>query len=289
MKSRSKIWRESLEFLGFRLTAALAGALPLDVASGVSGHGWRLVAPFLKRHQRALDNLAIAFPDMSLGERNRIALAMWENLGRTFAEFFHIRRLRAEERVTAESPEALRALARGAPCVICGMHMGNWELLGHLAAQEGLSISGTYQSLTNPLVDKWIFDRRAPMYTGGLFEKSHATARALIRLTKTGVCPAFLADLREGRGVRVPFFGREAWSNPFPALIARTQGIPLYAARLRRLPGSRFTMRIEPVEVPRTDDRDADVRAATANLQARFEEFVRADPEQWMWAHRRWD
>ena len=36
-------------------------------------------------------------------------------------------------------------------------------------------------------------------------------------------------------------------------------------------------------------DRDADVLNATANLHARFEEFVREAPEQWMWAHRRWD
>jgi KDO2-lipid IV(A) lauroyltransferase len=43
------------------------------------------------------------------------------------------------------------------------------------------------------------------------------------------------------------------------------------------------------VEVPVTEDRDADVRVATENLQAKFEEFVREAPEQWMWAHRRWD
>ena len=89
--------------------------------------------------------------------------------------------------------------------------------------------------------------------------------------------------------MRVPFFGREAWSNPFPALIARSQGLPLYAARVRRLPDQRFSLRIEPVEVPNTGDRDADVRAATANLQLQFEAFVREAPEQWMWAHRRWD
>jgi len=108
-------------------------------------------------------------------------------------------------------------------------------------------------------------------------------------LARAGGYPAFVADLREGRGVKVPFFGRPAWSNPFPALIARVSGIPLYAAAVVRTKGAHFVVRIEPVEVPRGDDRDADVLATTAAIQARFEQFIRDTPEQWMWAHRRWD
>jgi KDO2-lipid IV(A) lauroyltransferase len=42
------------------------------------------------------------------------------------------------------------------------------------------------------------------------------------------------------------------------------------------------------VPVPRTDDRDADVAAATHNLQAILELMVRDAPDQWMWIHRRW-
>jgi KDO2-lipid IV(A) lauroyltransferase len=132
-------------------------------------------------------------------------------------------------------------------------------------------------------------EKRAPIYQGGLFGKSSATARALLRVAREGGYPAFLADQRAGHGIPVPFFGRPATSNPFPAFIARTVGVPLYAARVLRQPGVRFTIRVEPVEVPRSADREADVRAATSNLQARFEEFVREAPEQWMWAHRRWD
>ena len=214
---------------------------------------------------------------------------MWDNLGRTFAEFFHVQQILAEQRVALEPIEKFEAIVAGGPFVVCTLHLGNWELAAQAGQRFGLPLAGVYQKLTNPLVDRWLYERRRPLYPGGLFDKSPATSRALIKLARAGGYPAFVADLREGRGVEVPFFGRPAWSNPFPALIARVAGIPLYAAAVVRTKGAHFVMRIEPVEVPRGDDRDADVLATTAALQARFEQFIRDKPEQWMWAHRRWD
>ncbi len=281
--------RELSEFAAFRLVAAVLGALPLEVASAASGRLWRFAAPRLKRHRRAIDNLALAYPETSAAERERVAAAMWDNLGRTFAEFFHLQRLVGEDRITFEPLERFEQIAKGGPCVICAMHMGNWELLAHFSARFGVPLAGVYQSLTNPLVDQWLLERRAPLYPGGLHGKTPATARALLRLAREGGYPAFLADQRAGNGVLVPFFGRPARSSTFPALIARTLGLPLYAARIRRKPGVTFSVRIEPVEIPHTRDREADIRVATANTQAKFEEFVREAPEQWMWAHRRWD
>ncbi len=252
------------------------------------GLGWRAVAPHLRRHRRALDNLAVAFPEMSAAERERIALDMWENLGRTFAEFFHLRQIDAEGRLALEPPERFQAIAAGGPFVVCGLHMGNWELMALAGHRFGVKLAGIYQILANPLVDRAVYAMRAPWYLGGLWVKSTATARALLRQAHEGGSPAFLADLHEGRGVATPFFGRPALSNPFPALIARATGLPLYAVRVMRLPDAHFSMRIERIEVPQTDDRDADVAAATAALHARFEEFIREAPEQWTWAHRRW-
>jgi Kdo2-lipid IVA lauroyltransferase/acyltransferase len=51
----------------------------------------------------------------------------------------------------------------------------------------------------------------------------------------------------------------------------------------------RFIIRAARVEVPHTDDQAADALAGTAALQAQFEAFIREAPEQWMWAHRKWD
>ncbi len=281
--------RYRLEYAAFRLFQAAILALPLEAASRSSGMAWRLVAPRLHRQQRALDNLALAYPQLPLEKRRRIAADMWENLGRTFAEFFHLERIVAEGRIALEPFERFEKIAHGGPFVVCGLHLGNWEIMSQAGKRFGVPLTGVYQRITNPYVDSAAVRMRAPQYEGGLLPKTPATARALLRKTRDKCCPAFLADLRDDRGAPVPFFGRPALSPTFPAQLARATGLPLYACAVFRRPNVRFSIRIEPVEVPKTNDREADAVAATASLQAQFEAFIREAPEQWMWGHRRWD
>jgi KDO2-lipid IV(A) lauroyltransferase len=285
----AKTLRYGLEYFGFRLIQAAVLALPLEAASRESGRAWRLIAPRLHRQKRALDNLALAYPDMPLEERERIAAEMWENLGRTFAESFHLREIMSERRVRFEPMEQLEEIARGGPCVVCGLHLGNWELVAYAGKLMGAPFTGVYQRLSNPYVDAATVKLRQPLYEGGLLPKTPVTARTLLKAAKQGGYPAFLADLRDDRGAAVPFFGVPALSNVFPALLARTTGLPLYAGAAFRRPDVRFTIRAARIPVPQTDDREADAVAATAALQAQFEAFIREAPEQWMWGHRRWD
>jgi Kdo2-lipid IVA lauroyltransferase/acyltransferase len=281
--------RYRLEYIGFRVVQAAATALPLEAVSQSSGFGWRLIAPLLHRQERALRNLALAYPELSLGERKRIAAAMWENLGRTFAESFHLKEIIAEKRIRFEPKEQLDEIVRGGPCVVCGLHLGNWELVAYASKLMGASFTGVYQRLSNPLVDEETRKLRAFLYEGGLLPKTPMSARALMKAAKSGGYPAFLADLRDDNGTAVPFFGAPALSTVFPALLARKAGLPLYAGAAFREPKVRFVIRAQRVEVPHTDDQAADAIAGTAALQAQFEAFIRQAPEQWMWAHRRWN
>ncbi len=284
----SKPLRHRLEYLGFRAAQAAATALPLDAVSLTSGLAWRLIAPRLYRQARALRNLELAYPELSLKERQRIAADMWENLGRTFGESFHLEEIAAQKRIRFEPMERLDEIVRGGPCVVCGLHLGNWELVAYASKLMGASFTGVYQRLSNPLVDEETRKLRAFLYQGGLVPKTPLSARALMKTAKSGGYPAFLADLRDDNGATVPFFGAPARATVFPALLARKAGLPLYAGAAFREPNVRFVIRAARVEVPNTHDHAADAIAGTAALHAQFEAFIRQAPEQWMWAHRKW-
>ena len=138
---------------------------------------------------------------------------MWENLGRTFGKSFHLKEIIAQKRVRFEPKEQLDEIVRGGPCVVCGLHLGNWELFAYAGKLMGAPFTGVYQRLCNPLVDEETRKLRAFLYEGGLLPKTPVTARALMKTAKGGGYPAFLADLRDDNGAAVPFFGARAFDR----------------------------------------------------------------------------
>ena len=84
-----------LEHVALRLITGPFRVLPLDTAARFSAWWWRRLAPIFspKRHERALDNLKIAFPEKTDEERLAICLAHWENLGRIMVETIQIDKL----------------------------------------------------------------------------------------------------------------------------------------------------------------------------------------------------
>jgi KDO2-lipid IV(A) lauroyltransferase len=279
-----------LEFGLLMAATSAVRAVQVDTASDAMAAIWRSIAPLLPRHARALDHLAHAFPEMPPEKRRLVARAMWGNLGRVTAETIQLDRLVADPSRFEVTPEGLETLARGRDgAVLVSLHMGNWEVVIQAANAAKLSSTGVYQTLRNPLVDGWLQTLRAPLYPGGLLPKGSATARQMLGRVKRGQVVAVLGDLRESAGIQVPFFGRPAYANPFPAMAARMGGVPLIAGRVRRLAGTRFVIDAVEVPVSRTGDRTADVHATTAAMHAQFEAWIREAPEQWMWAHRKWE
>ena len=130
MPNLLKDFRYRIEYLGLRLIVALVRAAPMDVSVAVSGKIWRLIAPYDRRHKRALDNLAIAFPDMPVPEREAIARAMWENLGRVMAETMQIDRILADPARIEIADERMyrRYKDKLGSAIGVTLHMGNWEL-----------------------------------------------------------------------------------------------------------------------------------------------------------------
>jgi KDO2-lipid IV(A) lauroyltransferase len=281
--------RYRAEYLGFRLVAALLRAMPVERAADLSGALWRKVAPLMSRHKRALRHLAAAFPDRTEAEREAIALGMWDNLGRVFAEAMHIDAFVTQpERIEVppETQALLGRVRRGG--VLVSYHCANWELLAAASLASDVPLAGLYQGVKNPLVDAWVTGLRAPIYPLGLFAKSTDTPRRLLRILRGGGVLSLLVDLRDARGIPVAFFGRPAPSTTFPALLARSEDVPLLVGRLVRLPGSRFRAELVEIGHARTQDRAADVAATTAAIQVQIEAWIREEPAHWMWAHRRW-
>lgn len=264
--------------------------VPVDAASWAMGKLWRIFAPFNARHKRALEHLQKALPDLSDAERKKIVADMWENLGRVAAETFHIDRLLMQgDRFEVDADAETAAILDGKTgCIFVSLHTGNWEMCVQPAVQKGHVITGVYQALKNPEADKALRSLRKDLYAGGLLSKGHHTARKILGALKGGGTVAIMGDLRETRGIKVPFFGRPAYATPIPASLARSCNVPIVLGRVVRKNGVNFRVEGRVIRVPVTDDRQADIANTTAEIHATFERWIREHPEQWMWIHKKW-
>lgn len=291
-----------LEYAVLRSIVGLVRLLPLSAATNLSAKSWRYLAPVInpKRHKRALDNLAIAFPEKTEAERVAICLAHWENLGRVMAETMQIDRLIDDPdciKVVSETLMARYSNKLGSAIGI-SLHLGNWELSILPFVRAGANTAAVYRSVNNPYVDRYLRDQRRDLYPGGLFgrgkvEGDHGddqkTARILTDFVRRGGRLGLVCDLYDRNGIPVPFFGKDARTQAIGAMIARRVGSRIWLYCCTRIgTSSRFEIELVELRVTRTNNVSEDVRWIMVEMQKQLETWIRANPEQWMWSNRRW-
>jgi KDO2-lipid IV(A) lauroyltransferase len=264
----------------------------VGIDASASAFAWlsRQIGPRTRRHQQSLNNLKIAFPHLSPDERERIARAMWDNMGRVAAELLLVDRIVADpSRLAIEGADELEATVRsGHPQVGVTLHAGNWELAIWPVKKLGGDPAGVYRPLANPYIDQLVRARRATLFSGGLFakgpEEGPRAAKILIDFVRNGGWLGFVCDHVDRRGITVNFLGQTIPVTHVPALIARHTNAEMWMARTMRIgTESRFRIDVKKLDLPVTGDKKADAARATEMIFEQFECWIREQPEHWQW------
>lgn len=266
--------------------------LPIDMASALGGWLGRTFGPHLPVSARAVRNLTNAFPEKSPAEIASIVRAMWDNLGRVAAEYPHLSGINVYDpngRVETTGGEYVDLLREDDHAgIFFSGHIANWEIVSLGATQRGLPLDRVYREANNRLVE-WLYQHGRVAVEGALIPKGPSGARVLLKSLKDGKHLGMLVDQKMNDGIPVPFFGRDVMTAPALAELALRYDCPVVPARVVRLKGAHFLLKIfPPLEMIRTGDRQADVAANMAQVNALLEQWIRDTPEQWLWLHNRW-
>ncbi len=289
--------------------------LPVDAASAFGGWVGRSLGPRLGISKRAARNLARAMPEKSPEEIAAAMRGMWDNLARTVAEAPHVHKfwdsrfpdnevaIRAAIAKLRESGQNTfiagprleivglenidHLLARRGAALFFSAHLGNWEVLPCWAARIGIPISVVFRTPNNPYIAPLVARLRGNH--GPLLPKGLEGALASVKVMEAGGRLGMLMDQKQNRGLAVPFFGRPAMTAPAIAKLALRFDCPIYGAWAQRLGGARFRIHFAPpVEITRSGDDDADIMAILTRINRLIEGWIREQPDQWTWMHRRW-
>jgi len=282
-------WRaEAVGFAGF---VGLMRLLGVERASNLGGWLLKTLGPKTGTHRTVTRNLRIAFPDMPTGEREALARDAWEQTGRTFAETAVMDQLTLESgRVEVVGMERLHAIRdSGRPVVFVSGHLANFELMAAAILASGVPCQITYRAANNPYVDKQIREARARYGVRLFAPKGGEGARELLQGMQRGESVALMNDQKFNEGPEAIFFGQPVNAAPGPSRLALRHGTVLQPMSVVRLPGVRFRVTAhEPIDIPRSGDRQADIAWGVQAVTSFVEDRVREHPVDWFWVHKRW-
>lgn len=258
--------------------------LQLRIGRGL-GHLMRLFGGRRKRITRT--NIDLCFPDLSGAERARITRENFASMGIAMLEmgmswWASGRRLR--RLVTIEGMEHLdAALQAGHGAILLSAHFTTMEIGGRLLSMF-VPFQVLYREHKNAAME-YVISRG----------RNRFTYKAILRDNLLGMrrslhqnIPVWYApdqDFGIGKGAFVPFFGIPAatiTATSTLAKMAHSPVVPFYQTRLPDAQGYRLRL------LPALDNFPGpDVVEDTRRINALLERLIREQPDQYLWAHRR--
>jgi phosphatidylinositol dimannoside acyltransferase len=273
-------------YLAYRAGAEIARAVPGSVAqpaARVIGQALAFAMP--GRRRQVERNLLRASGGALEGLALRKAVAeTFGSYGRYWLELF---RLPDEARGTLEIDiegydHVTAGIERGSGVILALPHVGGWDFAGAWLARQGLPPTVVVEPVEPPELFEWFAGvRRALGMT--VVQLGPDAGRAVLQALRSNQIVCLLCD-RDlvGDGIEVEFFGERTTLPAGPATLALRTGAPLLAAAVYFAPrGGHHAVVMPPVPTQREGRLRDDVGRVTQELAHRFEELIRAAPEQW--------
>lgn len=258
---------------------------PVALGAALGTLAW-VLSP--RQRKLAQAHLAIAFPEQTQRQRDRIGRRSFANLGRAAIETARGDVSRVE--LPPEAERVLRAAhAEGKGVVVATAHIDAWELFARRIAATGLPCGTVAKEAHDPRLTKLLQESRARAGLRVFWRGAPLSAREMLRFLKAGGVLGVLID-QDTRvsGHFVPFFGRPAFTPRAAGDLAARLGAPMLFACAHRVARDMHRISLRRVEVERTGDREVDSVALTAAATRAIEDEVRSHPEEWVWMHPRW-
>jgi KDO2-lipid IV(A) lauroyltransferase len=274
-----------------RLLGSLPRAVARVIGAGIGASAFRLLR---RLRGVGMKNLAMAYPEWSIDQRVATLRGVYRSLGLQLAEFCLMggyTREQADGFIEYEGLEHyLTARERGKGVLVLTGHLGAWELSSFYHSLVGYPMGLVIRRLDNPLVDAFV--NRIRCLHGNRVIHKDDFARGLISAMRAGETVGILMDtnMTPPQGIFVPYFGTLACTASGLARVAlKTDAAVVPGFLLWDEARGRYVLRFGArIELDRSGDAEANIAANTAEFTATIERYVRANPEQWLWMHRRW-
>ena len=272
-------------FFSFRI-------IPKHLASDLGGKIFKIFGPLTKSNDTLRNNLIKIFNKNNLDSISLIQKNSWENLGRTMAELSHLKKIVNEKNdITIEGITNLEdVLNNKEQAIFIGIHQSNWEILGPIMTNYGIRINFIYRHINNSFIDKFIFNIRKNANLSSntiLSPKGKKSASDIIRSINKGFSIALLVDQKDSSGSDVPLLGHISKTQTGFIKLSKKFKLKIYPIENKRVNKNQFKVIFhKPLNL--FDNNDIDEIKAMTKIHNIIGEWIKKEPNNWLWQHKRW-
>ena len=164
-------------------------------------------------------------------------------------------------------------------------HFNNFELMAMFIDAAGINVSAIYRPLNNVFLNKIMEFIRLKYICKNQIKKGKKGTRQILNFLKKNFSVALMIDQRVSEGVRVNFFGKQAYTTTIPAQIAKKFGCEIVPIYIERYDDIKFNLVInQPIKF---DDKKS-ITEISLELNKILENMILKNPSQWIFTHNRW-
>lgn len=278
----------------YRVMGALVPLIPPRIGYAVFGWiGSLFFTLFADAREPLRANLRHVMPNASAQQIDATARQTLRNHLKNYYDFFRASRLSSDQiksMVDAHGLEHLDAArAKGKGVIFITAHFGNLDIVGQTFALRGYQVTTPAEHVKPEILFQAIVSVRGSK--GMKLIPVDGPLLSLVRALKKNEIIGLASDLDITKsGIIVPFFGAPARLPDGYAQLALKTGAPILPAFTIRKADNTFEGYAEPtIELVRTDDNQADVRAGVEQIVRVMEKWIGAHPEQWVMFHKIWE
>lgn len=293
-----RLFLEYLIYLFFRAMEELICAIGSDKSALDVGRflGRAMFVLANDRRNVAIENLTICFGSTKHpAEIRSLARSNFEHLGMLAIEFYRLRRWTQDELaqrliITGKKNFDFAWSPGNSGTLYITGHFGSFEILAAMSRFLGIRINLLVTSVPNYFVNKrMIFDRGGS--DSGLNILPHrGSVHRIVDALRNGEIVVVLADQRgdDTRPTVVNFFGSKVFANGVFAKMAIEGNAMVFPIMGKRLDEGRYECDFgDEIPVQRTADRQYDLTVNSQRFHEVFESWLRENPEQGFWMHRK--
>ncbi len=279
------------EYILVYLIFFLFKLLPLNISTKFTSFLFSTFGKFSSANKTAIKNCKYVFPYMEEEEIKSIVKKSWHNLGRTICELPKLNYLFDKKKIKLNKIENIENIVKNKKqgIFIC-IHQSNWEVVVPSLDRIGLNLGAIYRHINNHFLDKLLLKIRTNSLVSSksfYTPKGKKSAKDITEALRNSLSILVVIDQKDSSGEEVLFFNKKVKTQTGFLKLARKYKLPIIPIQNKRVDNGNIELTfLEPFY---HNDLKISDNQMMENIHYKIEEWIKSEPSQWFWQHKRFN